>query len=71
MMIKIFDIIASVLTVTSLYLAGKYNKAWILYCISCIFFVIVCYHKQLWGLTGMGIILFGIGIKNYVTGLKK
>ena len=67
-LIRIFDIIASVTTVITLNLVSKTYKAWLFYCIGCIFFTIVCFSKSLFGLTIMGIILFITGLRNYYSG---
>ena len=69
--INVLDVVASVGTVVSLYLVGKYRKAWILYSASSVAFTIVCIDKHLVGLTIMGCILFVLGIRNYWLGGKK
>jgi len=63
---KILDYLASIITIVSLYLVTKYSWAWLLYCIGSIFYTLVMIHSKLWGLTGMGIVLFFIGIKNFL-----
>jgi len=69
-LIKIFDILASILTVLSLYLISKSYKWWILYCFSSILFTIVCFYNKIYGLTLMGVCLFFTGINNYRIGKK-
>jgi len=68
--IKILDIIASILIVLSLNLVVKGYKWWLLYIFSNIFFIIVVASKGLMGMTVMGSILMCTGIKNYIVGRK-
>jgi len=70
MIIKILDIIASILVVLSLNLVVKSYKWWLLYIFSNIFFIIVVASKGLTGMTVMGSILMCTGIKNYIVGRK-
>lgn len=67
----ILDILASSMTIVSLFLTSKYNWAWLLYCLACIFYIATVGIAGLVGLTIMGIILFFVGLKNYVVGRKK
>jgi len=71
MIIRILDILSAILTVVSLNLTVKYNKAWLLYAFSCILFTTVCISKHLIGLSCMGIVLLITGIKNYIIGKEK
>ena len=69
--ISIFDILASSLTVISLYLIPKSYKYWLLYMIGCICFIVTCASNRIPGLTIMGILLFIISIKNYLIGKRR
>ena len=69
--IKMLDILSATMTVICLNLTVRTYKAWAWYSLSCIFFTIVTYNRNLPGLTIMGIILFVTGVKNYITGRKK
>lgn len=70
MFISICDILGATLTIVSLFLTSKSYKAWALYSFACIPFTIVGISKQLPGYTVMGILLFIIGIKNFIMGRK-
>jgi nicotinamide riboside transporter PnuC len=69
--IKILDILTLILTVVSLYLVSKSYKYWLLYCLSTIFFIIVCSSNKIFGLTIMGVLLFITGLNNYRIGKNK
>lgn len=69
-LIKFLDVVGAFLTVLSLYLIPRSYKYWILYTFACIPFTIVCLSRNLPGLTVMGVILFVIGVKNYLIGRK-
>jgi len=71
MIIRILDILSAILTVVSLNLTVKCNRAWLLYSFSCILFTTVCISKHLIGLSCMGVILLITGIKNYIIGKEK
>lgn len=71
LLITICDILACITTVVGLYLTSRSYKWWILYTSSNIFFVVVTIYKHLPALTIMGIVLFGVGIKNYIVERKK
>ncbi len=68
--IRLCDILASVLTVVSLNIVAKNYKGWLLYIFASILFVIVCAYNKIPGLTIMGVFLFGTGIRNYLIGRK-
>jgi len=84
-LIRVFDIVSSILTVLCLYLVTKTYKAWIIYAFSCALFTIVCGYNSFSfldgrlrlvenavpGLTAMGVTLFIIGIRNYILGKRK
>ena len=69
--IKVLDILASVLTVVSLNLVVKSYKWWLLYSFASVCFIIVCFSNHITGLTLMGCFLLATGIKNYVIGKRK
>lgn len=69
--IKVLDILASIGTVVSIFLVIKSYKWWILYTFASLCFIAVCIYNRIPGLTIMGICLFLIGIKNYITGYLK
>lgn len=69
--ISICDIIACVTTVAGLLLVTRHYSWWILYTSSNIFYIVVTIHAKLPGLTLLGIILFFVGIKNYITERNK
>ncbi len=71
LLIKILDILASVLTVVSLNLVVKSYKYWLLYILSSIFFITVCFYNKIPGLTLMGCFLLMTGIRNYIVGKRK
>jgi len=70
-LLKVFDILASVLTIVSLNLVVKSYKYWLLYVVASIFFIIVCAANHIIGLTCMGVFLLLTGIKNYYLGRKQ
>ncbi len=70
MIIKLLDIISSILTVTSLFLVTKSYKWWLVYSVASVCFTAVMIHSKLWGLTVMGVLLFIVGINNYLKGRK-
>jgi len=65
-MITILDYITSIITVISLFLAGKYRVGWLIYSINCLLFSYVVGCKNLLGLCIMGLFLFCIGLHNYI-----
>jgi len=69
-LIRVFDILSSVLIVLSLYLVTKTYKAWLIYTLSCVPFTIVCIYNRNPGLTIMGIVLLSVGIRNYILGKR-
>jgi len=71
LLIKVCDILACITIITSLSLVTKSYKWWLLYMFSNIFYTTVTVHAKLWGLTTLGIVLFFIGLKNYIEGKKK
>jgi len=70
-LVKIFDILASIMTVVSLNLVRKYNQAWILYTVGSILFIVVCVYNKIPGLSLMGVCLLVTGIRNYLLGRTK
>jgi len=69
--IKILDILASVLTVVSLNFVMRSYKFWGVYTFASVCFIIVCAYNKIPGLTLMGCFLLVTGIKNYIQGRKK
>jgi len=67
-LIRIFDILASIGIIVSLNLVTKFNRAWLLYVIACVLQIAVCGYNRIPGMTIMGIILFFTGIRNYRKG---
>jgi len=65
------DFLAMATTVLGLLLAPKYHKWWIVYISSNVFFVIVTVHTHLPWMTVLGVILFFVGIKNYIDAKRK
>ena len=70
-LITVCDILACITTVVGLLLVTKHYKWWILYTSSNIFYVVVTIHAKLPGLTLLGLILFFVGIKNYMVEKRK
>jgi len=66
MIIRILDILASVLVLLGLWNAPRNQKWWIVYLIGSIPFTILCAVKGLPGLTIFGFFTIYIGIKNYL-----
>lgn len=65
------DVYTSINTVVTIFLVGKYPKAWLAYAVGNIAFVAVCLEKHLLGLTCMGVILFFVGLNNYRLSRKR
>ena len=70
-LISVFDIVSAIITVVSLNLVHKDYRAWILYTVGSVLFIVVCWSNHLPGLTIMGFCLSGTGIRNYILGRKK
>lgn len=68
--IRVLDILSSVLTIICLNLVYKTYKIWIVYTFASVMFTTVMFLKHLPGLTIMGLILICTGIKNYLEGRK-
>lgn len=66
MIIRILDILASVLTLSGLWFAPKNRKWWLVYLAGAPLFITVCISKGLIGLTVFGCVTVVIGIKNYL-----
>jgi len=66
MLLRVFDIVASIMIVLALWNVPKNRKWWIVYAVGTVFFLVVTVNKGLVGLTMMGCILLCTGIKNYV-----
>lgn len=71
MIIKIFDIIGSILILVGLWGTSKSRKYWLVYCFGTIFFLAVTFNDGRIGLFAMGIATFIIGIKNFIVDKKK
>jgi len=71
LLITICDIVACITTITGLLLVTRHYKWWILYTVSNIFYIIVTIHSRLIGLTILGIVLFFVGMKNYIVERRK
>ena len=70
MIIRVLDILASILILLGLFNVTRSYKWWLVYTVGSVLFTIVVVSKGLWGLTVMGLITLGIGIKNYLAGRK-
>lgn len=67
----ILDIVSAIGVIVTLNLVQKYNKAWFGYAIAAFLFTLVVGYSRLPGMTIMGLVLTGTGIKNYLKGKKK
>lgn len=65
-MIQFLDWLTMILTILCMYLVPKYRKWWLVYVFANAVFVYVMIYKELWGWTLGGVILVGIGLKNYL-----
>ena len=71
MILRILDIVASVMIVASLWNVTKNRKWWLVYAIGTVPFLYVTVSKGLIGLTIMGVVLLCTGMKNYFREGKK
>ncbi len=64
---RALDIFTSVTLIISVYLCGVKPKiGWCLYTINCIFYCLLMYLNELYGMAIVGVILFFIGLKNWL-----
>lgn len=67
---SVLDILSAIMVIVTLNLVQKYNKAWLWYGVGAFLFTLVMGYARLPGMTLMGLVLTGTGIKNYWKGLK-
>ena len=67
-LLKVCDILASTITVVSLFMVSKSYKWWLVYAVGSILFIIVTASNHIFGLTCMGTVLFFVGVNNYIKG---
>jgi hypothetical protein len=67
---SVLDILSAIGIIVSLNLVQKRAWAWLLYGLSCFIFAGVMIYNHVPGMTLMGFILTGTGIKNYIKGRK-
>ena len=66
----ILDIVSAITVIVTLNLVQRYNKMWLGYAIGAFLFTLVMAYSKLPGMTIMGLVLTGTGIKNYIKGVK-
>ena len=65
-MIQFLDWLSMILTILCMHYVVKYKNWWLVYFFSNVLFIYLMIYKGLWGWTVGGIILAGIGLRNYL-----
>ena len=69
--IKIFDIVASILILVGIWIAPKNKKGWLIYASGTIFFLVVTISKGLPGLSLMGVATLITSVRNFLVKKKE
>lgn len=65
------DLACTIALLCAIYMVPKHYKWWLMYSFSAVLWTALCYSKDLWFGVATNILLFAIGIRNFLKGRGK